>query len=135
MCWKNAITMRKLKKLMIINAIVCLIIGIPLLLLPVKFMALFGLNLNPGGMIMTQLYGGALLGNFLIAWFSKNDNGSISLYAAVLYLFVYNGINFLVTLMATINGIMEVVGFSAVILFLFFTISYGYVMIAKLNVT
>ena len=91
----------KLKNLMILNAFFCLLIGIPMLLLPAKFMALFGLNLNPGGMIMAQLYGGALLGNFLIAWFSRKDTGSISLYAAVLYLFIYNGINFLVIFWAT----------------------------------
>ena len=132
---KRVTAMMNLKNLMIVNAIVCLVIGIPLLLLPVKFMSLFGLNLNPGGMIMTQLYGGALLGNFLIAWFSRKDNGSISLYAAILYLFVYNGINFLVTLLATVNGIMEVAGYTAVILFLIFTVSYGYVLVARMKVT
>ena len=125
----------KLKNLMILNAFFCLLIGIPMLLLPAKFMALFGLNLNPGGMIMAQLYGGALLGNFLIAWFSRKDTGSISLYAAVLYLFIYNGINFLVIFWATWKGIMEVLGYTAVIGFLFFMINYGYVLFAKLKVT
>jgi len=125
----------KLKNLMIFNAVVCLIIGIPMLLVPDKFMYLFGLNLNPGGMMMAQLYGGALLGNFLVAWFSRKDTGSISLYATVLYLFIYNGINFVVTFWATMKGIMEVMGYIAAIGFLFFTISYGYVLIARLKVT
>ena len=123
----------KLKYLMIINAFVCLVIGIPMLLVPAQLMSLYGLNLNPGGIMMTRLYAGALLGNFLVAWFCRNDTGSISLYAAVLYLFIYNGINFLVTLWATLEGIMEILGLTVVIVFLIFTIGFGYTLIARLK--
>lgn len=125
----------KLKFLMTINALVCLAIGIPMLLVPAQLMSLYGLNLNPGGIMMTRLYAGALLGNFLVAWFSRKDTGSISLYAAVLYLFIYNGINFLVTLWATLEGIMEILGLTVVVVFFIFTIAFGYTLIARLKLT
>ena len=120
---------------MTINAVVCLVIGIPMLLVPAQLMSLYGLNLNPGGIMMTRLYAGALLGTFLVAWFSRKDTGSISLYAAILYLFIYNGINFLVTLWAMLEGIMEILGLTVVIIFFLFTISFGYSLIAKLKLT
>lgn len=126
--------MMKLKELMILNAIAYAIIGIPLLLAPAKIMAMFGLHLNSDGMIMAQLFGGALLGNCLVVWFSRKDTGSISLHATILYLIVYNGINFLVIFWATAKGIMEFTGYSAAIGFLLFALSYGYLLVAKLKV-
>jgi hypothetical protein len=121
----------KLKNLMIIKAIICLCFGIPMLLIPAKLMALYGLTLDQNGLVMARLYGGALFGNLLLTWFCRNDSGSVSLRAAVLYLFVYDGINFVVTLFAVITGIMTVFGWSAVAIYLFFTIGYGYFQFVK----
>lgn len=121
----------RIKNLMIIKAIICIGFGIPMLLIPAKLMSLYGLTLDPNGIVMARLYGGALLGNFLLTWLSRNDPGSITLRAAILYLFVYDGINFIVTLVATIIGIMSSFGFSAVAIYLFFTIGYGYFQFLK----
>lgn len=116
----------KIKHLMIIKAIICLGFGLPMLLVPVKLMSLYGLTLDLNGIVMARLYGGALFGNLLLTWFSRNDPGSVTLRAAILYLFVYDCINFVVTLVAVINGIMNTFGWSAVAIYLFFTIGYGY---------
>lgn len=124
----------KLKNLMIFNAFVCLVIGIPLLLFPSELATVFGLNLNPGGTLIARLFGGSILGNVLITWFCRNDTGSISLFAAVLYLFVYHGINFFVCLWATIAGIVGIIGLTVVVIYLFFTLSYGYVLFSKKEV-
>lgn len=121
----------KLKQLMIIKAIVCIVFGIPMLLIPVKLMALYGLSLDSDGIVMARLYGAALFGNFLLTWFCRNDAGSLSLRAAILYLFIYDAINFIVTLTATITGIMNIIGISAVIIYLFFAIGYGYFQLVK----
>ena len=121
----------KLKNLMIIKAIICFGFGIPMLLVPVKLMSLYGLTLDPNGIVMARLYGGALFGTFLLTWFSRNDPGSATLRAAVLYLFIYDGINFIVTLVAVISGIMSTFGWSVVGIYLFFTVSYGYFQFVK----
>jgi hypothetical protein len=121
----------KLKQLMIIKAIVCIAFGIPMVLIPAKLMSLYGLSLDSNGIVMARLYGGALFGNFILTWFCRNDAGSISLRAAILYLFIYDGINFIVTLAATVTGIMSLVGISAVGIYLFFTIGYGYFQLVK----
>jgi len=121
----------KIKHLMIIKAIICIGFGIPMLLIPSKLMSLYGLTLDVNGIVMARLYGGALIGTFFLTWFSKNDPGSITLIAAILYLFVYDCINFIVTLVATIIGIMSTFGYSAVAIYLFFTIGYAYFQFFK----
>jgi len=121
----------KIKQLMIIKAIICIGFGIPMLLIPSKLMSLYGLTLDVNGIVMARLYGGALIGTFFLTWFSKNDPGSITLRAAILYLFVYDAINFIVTLVATITGIMSTFGYSAVAIYLFFTIGYAYFQFLK----
>ena len=85
----------KIKTLMICKAIVCLGFGLPMLIVPTFLMGIYGLELDLNGVVMARLYGGALLGNLLLTWFARNDTGSTTLRAAVLYLFVYDGINFL----------------------------------------
>ena len=124
-----------LKNLMIIKAIVCIGFGLPMLLLPDKLMALYGLTLDPNGMVMARLYGAALSGNFLLTWFCRKDPGSVTLRAAVLYLFVYDGFAFIVTLMAVLNGVMSTFGWSAVAIYLFFTLGYGYFQFRKPKVS
>jgi hypothetical protein len=125
----------KLKNLMIIKAIICLGFGVPMLLVPAKLMSLYGLTLDSSGILMARLYGGALFGTLLLTWFSRNDTGSVTLRAAVLYLFVYDGINFIVTLVAVLSGIMSAFGWSAVGIYLFFTIGYGYFQFVKPSVS
>lgn len=121
----------KIKSMMIIKAIVAIGFGIPILIIPAKLMSLYGLTLDQSGMIIARLYGAALLGNFLLTWFCRNDPGSVSLRSAILSLFVYDGACFIVTLLAVITGIMNVLGWSVVATYLFFTIGFGYFQFVK----
>ena len=121
----------KIKQLMIVKAVICIGFGVPMLLIPAKLMSLYGLSLDSNGIVMARLYSGALLGNFLLTWFSRNDPGSVTLRAAILYLFIYDAINFVVTLTAVIKGIMSPMGLSAVAIYLFFTLGYGYFQLIK----
>jgi len=123
----------RIKHLMIVKAIVCFGFGLPMLLVPIQLMAVYGLELDINGVVMARLCGGVLLGNMLLTWFARNDTGSTTLHAAVLYLFVYDGINFGVTLWATLSGIMSIMGWSAVAIYLFFTLSFGFALFRKVR--
>lgn len=120
-----------LKNVMISKAVICLGFGLPMLLVPATLMSLYGLNLDANGIVMARLYGGALFGNLLLSWFARNDQGSIAMRAAVLYLCIYDGINFIVTLVATLTGVMNMFGWSAVAIYLFFTVGFGYYVFKK----
>ena len=121
----------KLSTLMVIKAIICLGFGIPMILVPAKLMSLYGVTLDPGGMFMARLYGATLFGNLMLTWFSKNDSGSEALRAAVLALFVYDGLGFIVALVAVLSGVMSAFGWSVVGIYLFFTLGFGYFRFVK----
>ena len=123
----------KLTTLMIIKAIVCLGFGILLVAIPGPLMSLFGVTLQDGGVLMARLYGASLLGNLMLTWFSKNDPGSQALRAAILGLFVYDAVGLVVAVIATLSGVMNLLGWSIVAIYLFFTVGFGYFQFVKPN--
>lgn len=124
----------KLKNVMFAKALVCLFFGIPLLFIPAQLMRLYGLELDFSGMVMARLYGAAMLGNLLLTWWAREDNGSISQTAIILQMFLYNGIGFVITLMATLTEVMNAFGWTAVGIYLFFMVGFGYFEFAKHSV-
>lgn len=121
----------KLRTMMVIKTIVCLVFGILLLLVPGPLMAFWGVSLDPGGLLMARLYGASLVGNLLLTWFARNDTGSEALRASVLALFVYDAIGFIVALMAVLAGVMNPLGWAVVALYLSLALGFGYFQFLK----
>ena len=121
----------KLKTLMIIKAVVCLSLGSLLVLVPGIVYSLFGTSLNDGGTFAAREYGAAMLGMLCVTWYARNAVESQSRRAIILGLFVYDAIGCVVTLIATLTGVLNVVGWSVVALYLFFTVGFGYFWFAK----
>jgi len=121
----------KLSNLMVIKAIVCLVFGILLVLVPAILLSLYGVTLGPGGIFMARLYGASLVGNLMLSWFARNAVDSEARQAIVLDLFVYDAIGFVVALLAQLSGLMNPLGWSIVVIYLFLTLGFGYFQIAK----
>jgi hypothetical protein len=121
----------KLRNLMVIKAVVCLGFGILLLAVPGLLMSLYGVTLQEGGIFMARLYGASLVGNLMLTWFSRNDPGSEALRAAILGLFVYDAFGLIVAIVAMLSGVMNVLGWGIVAIYLFFTAGYGYFYLVK----
>ena len=115
-----------LKNMLVLKAIVCLVFGVLFLLFPGPLMAFFGVTLDSSGMFVARLYGASLIGNLFLTWFARNDTGSEALKAAVLGLFVYDAIGFVVALVAVLSGVMNTLGWAVVALYLFLTLGFGY---------
>ena len=115
-----------LKNMLVLKAIVCLVCGVLFLLFPGPLMAFFGVTLDSSGMFVARLYGASLIGNLFLTWFARNDTGSEALKAAVLGLFVYDAIGFVVALVAVLSGVMNTLGWAVVALYLFLTLGFGY---------
>ena len=120
-----------LKNMHTVKAVVCLAFGALFLLVPGPLMSFFGVTLDPGGMFVARLYGASLIGNLCLTWFSRNDPGSQARNAAVLGLFVYDAIGFVVALAAVLSGVMNLFGWAVVLLYLFLTLGYGYFQFKK----
>lgn len=121
----------KFKTMMTIKAAVCLVFGIPMLIVPGLLMSLFGVTLDAGGTLMARLYGAALLGNLMLTWFGRNVAASDARRAIAIHLSVYDAIGFVVAVLATLSGIMNVLGWSVVLIYLVIALGFGYFLFKK----
>jgi hypothetical protein len=121
----------KLKMLLIIKAIVCLCLGIPILIFPNFIYSIFGASLAVGGVFAAREYGASLMGNLMLAWFARNSQESEARLAIILALFVYDAFGFIVTLLAIITGALNPLAWLVVVVYLFFALGFGYFLIQK----
>lgn len=118
-----------LKNQMIIKAVVCLGFGILLLAIPDTLLSIFGTTLGAGGMFTAREYGSSLFGNLFLCWFARNSEESDARKAIILGLFVYDLIAFVMTTITVIAGVLNPLGWSIVLVYLFFTLGFGYFLI------
>lgn len=119
----------KLKTLMIIKAIVCIALGIPILIIPKLFYSVFGLALTPAGIFTAREYGASLIGNFFLTWIARDTQESKSRRAILLGMTFYNAIGFVVTLVAVLTGVANFLVWGPVALYLFFAVGFGYFLL------
>jgi hypothetical protein len=119
------------KCLMIIKAIVCLVLGIPILFFPKTLYGLFEADLAAGGAFAGQEYAAAMLGTMFLAWFARNAGPSDARRAIILGLFVYDAIGFVITLLAVLAGTLNALGWFPAVIYLFFTAGFGYLLMIK----
>jgi hypothetical protein len=121
----------KLKTLLIIKAIVCLCLGIPILIVPNFIYSIFGASLTVGGVFAAREYGASMMGNLMLTWFARNSQESEARWAIILALFVYDAFGFFVTLLAIISGTLNPLAWLIVALYLFLALGFGYFLIPK----
>lgn len=119
----------KIKTMMIIKAIVCLCLGLPITIYPQFVYSIFGGTLAPGGIFAAREYGAAMLGIMLITWFSRNAHISDALWAVILGLTVYDAIGVVVTLIAIFTGAVSALAWLVVALYLFITLGFGWLLL------
>ena len=114
------------KTLMLIKALICLVFAFLLLFFPGQLLGLMGASLGAAGLFTAREYGAALAGNLALTWYARNAGKSKARRAIILDLFVYDAIGFVVTLLNVISGVLNWLGWGIVVVYLFFTIGYGY---------
>ena len=121
----------KLKTLLIIKAVVCLCLGIPILLVPNFIYSIFGATLAAGGIFAAREYGASMMGNLMLTWFARNSQESDARWAIVLALFIYDTIGFIVALIAVLAGSVNALGWLIVVLYLLLAAGFGYFLLPK----
>ena len=119
------------RSLLLIKAAVCLFFGTLLLLLPGKLYGILGASLGPAGAFAAREYGAAVIGTLMLTWFARNAGESAARRPILLHLFVYDAIGFVITLMAVISGVLNMLGWGIAIVYLFFTVGSGYLLMQK----
>lgn len=122
----------KLSYWMVAKAIVEAVFGIGFVLMPVPLAAIYGMNLSPGGALMAQLFGTAFLFGSMVLWLARNaPETDAALRGIVLAVVVSNTIGFVVTLLATLSGVWNALGWLPVALFLVFGLAFAYFLFVK----
>jgi hypothetical protein len=121
----------KFKTVMIIKAIVCLGFGPLLLFVPGWLLNLLGTSFGPGSALTAREYGAALIGNLLLTWLARNAEESLARRAIIWDLFIYDAIALVITLIITLSGGLNILGWGIVAVYLFFTIFFGYLLLPK----
>jgi len=119
----------KFKTLMIIKAVVCISLGLPILLAPKFFYGLFGMVLTAGGMFAAREYGASLIGNFLLTLIGRNAHESDARRGIIWALCVYDAIGFVVTLLVVLSGGVNALAWLPVALYLFLAVAYGFFLV------
>ncbi len=121
----------KFKTLMIIKAIVCLGFGPLLLFFPGWLLNLLGTTYGPGAALTAREYGATLIGGMFLTWIARNAGKSIARKAIIIHLFVYDAIALVATLIIQLSGGLNVLGWSIVFVYFFFTVGFGYFLIQE----
>ncbi len=122
------------RTLLIIKAAVCLVFGILLLFAPVALIGVLGGELGGAGVFTAREYGAALVGTLLLTWFAKGVTASDARRAILLDLLVYDAIGVVVTLHVVLSGVLNVLGWGIVAVYLFFAVGSGYVLFGQSRV-
>ena len=122
-----------LKHLFIINAIIALGYALGELFVPETLGSIYGFEdtANPELMLTARYFGWGLLAVGLICALAANTPPSEAKQAIVKALFIAQIVGVAVSLMGTINGVFNAMGWSAVIIYLFMAAGYGYFWFIK----
>jgi hypothetical protein len=119
------------RRLLITKAVVCLVFGLFILLAPGTLLGLLGTTLNEGGTFTAREYGAALMGTLMLTWFAKDVGAADARGAVLLDLLVYDLIGTVVTLWVVLSGVLNLLGWSIVVVYLFFTVGSGYLLVKE----
>jgi len=120
-----------LKTLLVFNAIVALVYGVGFVLVPATVLTLYGATVSPSANLVGQLFGVTLIGIGLICWLARNVTDPGAQRAIVLAQLIATVIGVIVAVMGTISGVMNAVGWSAVVIYLLLALGYAYFQFAK----
>jgi hypothetical protein len=115
----------KLSTFLVIKAIVCFLFGLGYVIAPVFFGAMFDINLDPDGVIMSRFFAALLLGIGLLLWLCRNANWSL-MKNLTLSLFIADTIGFVIALAGQLAGVMNSLGWIIVAVWFLLAIGLGY---------
>jgi len=120
----------KLSNFLIVKAVVSLALGIEFALIPAAAMSFYGVTLDPGGMLVARFFGACLIGIGLICWLDRSAAHD-ALQGITLALFIGDTIGFIVALLGQLSGLMNALGWVAVVIWLLLALGLGYFRFLK----
>ena len=121
----------KFSNLLLVNAVVALVYGVGLVLLPSTLLSMYGVTPGPAVNLASQLFGVELLHVGLICWFARNVSDGPAQRALIVASLIGQVFGLIVALMGTLSGVFNAVGWSAVAIYLLLGLGYAYLQFMK----
>jgi hypothetical protein len=121
----------KLSTMFIIYAAISAIFGLAFVFVPETSLALYGITLGPGGILIARLFGAALLEFALLSWLARNAGDSEARKAIILAVFIGEAVGFIVVLLGQLSGEVNALGWSTVAVYLLLALGFGYFQFMK----
>ncbi len=121
----------KFSTFMVVYAVVSAAFGLGFVLMPGQLLPIYGVDPDSALRLIGQFFGAALLSLAILAWLVRNLSDSEARRAIVLALFVGETIGFIMALIGQLNGILNVLGWSVVVVYLVFTLGLAYFQFSK----
>jgi hypothetical protein len=121
----------KFSNLLLVNAVVALVYGIGLVLLPATLLSMYGVTPGPAVNLASQLFGVELLHVGLICWFARNISDGPAQRALIVASLIGQVFGAIVALMGTLSGVFNAVGWSAVAIYVLLGLGYANLQFMK----
>ncbi len=121
----------KLNTLLVINAVVALVYAISLLVIPATLQGVYGIDSNASAQLMARFFGVGLVAVGLLSWLVRNSTDSSTQRAVILALLISYAVGVIVSLLGTLSGVMNAVGWSGVIIYLLLGLGFAYFLFMK----
>ena len=121
----------KFSTFMVVYAVVSAVFGLGFVLMPGQLLPIYGVEPDAALRLIGQFFGAAIISLAILAWLVKNLSDSEARRAIILALFVGEAIGFIFALIGQFNGILNVLGWSVVVVYLIFTLGLAYFQFSK----
>ena len=117
------------RTLLLAKAAVCLFFGTLLLAAPAWIYDILGGTLGAAGTFAAREYAAAMFGTLMLTWFAQRTTAADARRAILLDLFVYDAIGVVITVLVTLSGVFNVLGWGIVAVYAFFTAGSAYLLL------
>jgi len=92
---------------------------------------IYGVEPDAALKLIGQLFGAVLISLALLAWLVRNLGDSETRHAVILALLVGEALGFILALIGQLTGVFNALGWSVIIVYLFFTLGLAYLQFSK----
>jgi hypothetical protein len=115
-----------LKTFFAIFALLSVLFGIGFVLAPGQVLANYGVENSPAIAVMSRLFGGTLLAMAVILWLARDFRDETAVRAVLIALGSSSVVNFVVSIIATMSGTINALGWTTVLIYLCGAAGSGY---------
>lgn len=120
-----------LKTTFIINAIIAGFFALVSLVIPATMLSWYGVESNAAIVLMTRFFGVTLLAIALVTFYLKSSKFNSEVKSVVLALLISNAVGVIVAIWGQVSNIVNTLGWSIVIIYVFLTIAYLSIYLKK----